>query len=74
MKKYLKLALWGFIIVFHLVLAFNAVGRVENFMTVDSTGYISLAKSLYTKGTFNIPGDYYIELFSSAGLSYILSN
>lgn len=73
MKKYLKLALWGFIIVFHLVLAFNAAGRVANFMTVDSTGYISLAKSLYTKGTFNIPGDYYIELFRPPGYPTFLA-
>jgi 4-amino-4-deoxy-L-arabinose transferase-like glycosyltransferase len=67
MKRYLKLALWGFVIGFHLVMAFIAAGRVENFITVDSTGYISLAKSLYTKGTFNIPGDYYIELFRPPG-------
>jgi len=73
MKKYLKPALWGFLILLHLVLALAAMQNIENFMTVDSTGYINLAKALYKTGSYTVPGDPYIDLFRPPGYPAFLA-
>ena len=72
MRKYLKPMLWGFLVTVHLALVLFAMRKFENFKTVDSKGYINLAKTLYATGSYTVPNDPYIDLFRPPGYPIFL--